>query len=76
MKEFKTRREISTKDLVGNKWYDGFMELNCDLLRRGRCRNKDIKRVSWCRYTNFNNMYDVVNKAMVLAKVAKNWIMK
>lgn len=57
-------------ELLGDGWYQGFINRNSLTLSRVRARMKDINRVLWCTYSNFEQMYKSVYQRMVEAKVA------
>jgi hypothetical protein len=57
--------------IVGNGWYNGFMERNSAIIHRRQGRVKDMKRHSWCVYENFESMYESVYKTMVKSNVAE-----
>lgn len=74
LKNFKMSRNIEMKNsnsVVGNAWYHGFMKRNNQLVRKGRCLVKDMKRHTWCTYDHFSNMYDSVYDRMVMSGVAE-----
>lgn len=71
MKMFKEKRGLDcTNQILGTRWYDNFMTRYAHVLKRGRCKHKDIKRKTWCTKEHFTNMYDAVYEKMVEAKVA------
>jgi hypothetical protein len=68
--QYKKKRNIVSKRVVCRRWYRGFMKKYKTVLKRCRCRHKDVKRLTWCTYEKFFNMYNAVYKHMVEAKVA------
>ena len=46
------------------------MKRNHDAIRRRRCKVRDQKRLTWCTYEHFEDMYDSIYKRMVEAGVA------
>jgi hypothetical protein len=58
------------QELIGDGWYQGFLARNADVLYRVQARMKDINRVAWVTYANFEKMYEKVYQGMIDAKVA------
>jgi hypothetical protein len=58
------------QELVSDAWYQGFLNRNKLVLNRVRARMKDINRVEWVTYANFEQMYESVYQKMIDAKVA------
>jgi hypothetical protein len=62
---------LDEANILGVRWYRGFMQRNCDKLKRGRGRMGDIKRHTFCTLDSFQNMYDCIYDIMVDAGVAQ-----
>jgi hypothetical protein len=62
--------ELSDTDILGTRWYNGFMNRNKDKLKRGRGRIRDIKRHTFCTAESFRDMYECIYESMVDAGVA------
>ena len=69
--DYKRKRKIKSKSVIGKKWYNGFMKRNEQNIKRGRCKIRDQKRLTWCTMDNFQCMYDSVYDKMVAAGVAE-----
>ena len=41
--DYKRKRKIRSKSIIGKKWYDGFMKRNEKAIKRGRCKIRDQK---------------------------------
>jgi hypothetical protein len=63
-------KTIYDESFVGEKWYRHFMDRFSDKLKRSRVRILDEKRVNWCTFENFENMYECIYKNMVECGVA------
>lgn len=70
MLNYKKKRKIVSKRVLSKRWYRGFMNRFKRVLKRGRRRHRDVKRLTWCTYEKFSNMYIAVYEKMVEAKVA------
>jgi hypothetical protein len=46
------------------------MNRHKQLLKRARCKPRDVNRYSWCTVENFHNMYEGVYQGMVEAGIA------
>ena len=68
--DYKTKRKITSK-IIGKGWYGGFIKRNASKIKRGRCKVRDQKRLTWCTKENFQCMYDSVYERMVSAGVAE-----
>ena len=71
--EYKLKRKVNTSELLGFGWYRGFMKRNHDAIRRRRCKVRDQKRLTWCTYEHFEDMYDSIYARMVEAGVATKY---
>jgi hypothetical protein len=73
MLEYKKKRGIASKRLVGAGWYSGFMRRYG---RRAKSHNKDSKQHTWCTCEIFSNMHDSIYPQMVEAGVVINGMKK
>jgi hypothetical protein len=63
-------KNVSEGKIVGTRWYVNFMKRHQEEIKCKPCRVQDRKRLTWCTYSNFSNMYKGVYESMVDAGVA------
>jgi hypothetical protein len=56
--------------ILGNSWYQAFMQQHDCLIKRQRGKVKDINRLTWCTREEFSAMYDQVYEAMATSGIA------
>jgi hypothetical protein len=70
MIDHKQKRNIDYTKILSHKWYQSFMYRFSDILKRGRCKHKDVKRLTWCTHENISNMYNSNYESIIEARVA------
>ncbi len=67
----KQLRKLKSIEKLGNAWYRGFLSRHEDVLTRNGSEVKDLKRRTWVKSENFQNMYENVYATMVEAGIAE-----
>ena len=67
----KQLRKLKSIEKLGNAWYQGFLSRHEDVLTRNGSEVKDLKRRTWVKSENFQNMYENVYATMVEAGIAE-----
>ena len=69
--DFKKLRKLNDSSKLGSAWYRGFISRYEHVLTRNKTTIKDIKRRTWVRRENFENMYENIYNEMVEAGIAE-----
>jgi hypothetical protein len=69
--DFKKLRKLNDSSQLGSAWYRGFISRYEHVLTRNKTTIKDIKRRTWVRRENFENMYENIYNEMVEAGIAE-----
>lgn len=75
--DFKTNSKISTKftpiDRVNNSYWQNFKKRYSHLLVNKKGQKFELDRDSWCTYTNFRKIYEMISEKLIEAGVARKY---
>ncbi|CAJ1967698.1 unnamed protein product [Cylindrotheca closterium] len=70
LKDFHSKHKAQPTELLGKRWFKGFMNRNRDILNTGRGSKQDRARKDWTTYENVQQMYGLVYEQMLQAGIA------
>ncbi|CAJ1940936.1 unnamed protein product [Cylindrotheca closterium] len=70
LKDFHSKIKVQPTELLGKRWFKGFMNRHRDILNTGRGSKQDRARKDWTTYENVQQMYELVYEQMLRAGIA------
>ena len=69
---FHERRKQNPEEMLGNTWYNSFMNRNNHVINSGRGRRQHTARKVWTTFDNIDDMYELMYKHMIDARIAEH----